>query len=88
MADMGVWNNCQSDNSIFAANQFITEIEKRSPEHKFGSVIAHPQNGITECVIQTILTKSHSLLIHATLCWPDMVDASCGQWQSTMPLSP
>ena len=77
MFDMGITIQAyQSDNGIFAACGFLDEIKCRLQNIRFSGVGAHHQNGIAEQAIQTILTKSHTIMIHAVLHWTDMADPS------------
>ena len=66
----------QSDNGIFAAADFLEEINKGLQNITFSRVAAHHQNGIAEQGIQSILTKTEILLIHAAIHWPAISDTS------------
>ena len=48
----------QCDNGIFAAYEFLDEIEKGLQNIKFNGVGPHHQNGIAEHGIQSVLTKA------------------------------
>ena len=75
MADMGVTVQAyQADNSIFATCDFINNIESGLQNIKFSGVGAHHQNGIAERAIQSILSKARTILMHAAIHWPSMVE--------------
>ena len=77
MADLSVIVQAyQSDNGVFAAYDFLDEIEKGLLKIKFSCVSAHHQNGTAEHGIQSVLTKAWTLLIHAAVHWAEMADTS------------
>ena len=77
MADMGIMvQSYQADNSIFAAHTFINNIESSLQNIKFSGVGAHHQNGIAERAIQSILSKAQTILMHAAIRWPSMVETN------------
>ena len=77
MLDMGIFAQAyQSDNGIFAAADFLEEINKGLQNITFSGVGGNHQNGIAEWGIQSILTKTHMLLIHAAIHWLDVSDTS------------
>ena len=77
MADMGVTVQAyQADNGIFAAHAFVNNIESGLQKIKFSGVGAHHQNGIAECAIQSILPKARTILMHAAIHWPSMVETN------------
>ena len=41
----------------------------------FAGVGAHHQNGVAERAIQSIMSTSHTMMLHAAIHWPDMADA-------------
>ena len=80
MMDMGIFVQAyQSDNGIFDAADFLEEINKELQSITFSKVGAHHQNVIAKWGIQSILTKTWMLLIHAVICWPAISDTSL--WQ-------
>ena len=77
MLDMGIFvQTYQSDNGIFAAADFLEEINKGLQNTNFSGVGAHHRNGIAGQGIQLILMKTCLLLIHAAICWLDVSDTS------------
>ena len=59
MADMGVMVQAyQADNGVFAACDFVNNIESGLQNVKFSGVGAHHQNDIAEHAIQSILSKA------------------------------
>ena len=77
MPDMGVTIQAyQADNGIFAACTFVNNIESSLQNIKFSGVGAHHQNCIAEHPIQSILSKAQTILMHAAICWPSMVETN------------
>ena len=77
MADMGVTVQAyQADNGIFATLDFVNNIESGLQNIKFSGVGANHQNGIAEHAIQSILSKAQTILMHAAICWPSMVETN------------
>ena len=77
MADMGITVKAyQADNGIFATRTFINNIESGLQNIKFSGVGAHHQNGIAERAIQSILSKAQTILMHAAIRWPSMVETN------------
>ena len=77
MADMGVMVQAyQADNGIFAACAFVNNIESGLQNIKFSGVGAHHQNGIAEHAIHSILSKARTILMHAAICWPSMMETN------------
>ena len=77
MADMGVMVQAyQADNGIFAARDFINNIASSLQNIKFSGVGAHHQNGVAEHAIQSILSKAGTILMHAAIHWPSMVETN------------
>ena len=75
MADMGVTVQAyQADNIIFAARTFMNNIESGLQNIKFSGVGAQHQNGIAERTLQSILSKARTILIHAAIRWPSMLE--------------
>ena len=77
MADMGIMVQAyQADNSIFATCTFINNIESSLQNIKFSGVRGHHQNGIAEHAIQSILSKARTILMHAAIRRPSMVETN------------
>ena len=77
MTDMGITVQAyQADNSIFATWAFVNNIESGLQNIKFSSVGVHHQNGIAEHAIQSILSKARTILMHAAIRWPSMVETN------------
>ena len=77
MADMGVTVQAyQADNGIFAACDFINNIESSLQNINFSGAGAHHQNGIAERAIQSIISKARRILMHAAIHWPSMVETN------------
>ena len=77
MFDMGVIvQGYQSDHGILASKDFVKEIEQGLQHIKFSRVGAHHQNGLIERAIGMVMAKARTIMIHAAVQWPDMVNAS------------
>ena len=68
--------NYQTDNGVFNAAAFVTEIEKRGQQVRFSGVGAHHQNGVAERNIGTIMRMARTMMLHAAVQWPEVADAS------------
>ena len=74
LSDLGVVvQEYVSDNSsIFTSAAFATALTAFCQITHFAGVGAHPQNGVAERGIQTIMSMAHTIMLHATICWPDV----------------
>ena len=66
----------QSENGVFAAADFLEEINKGLQNITLSGAGANHQNGIAAWGIQEILTKTWMLFIHAAIHWPAASDTS------------
>jgi hypothetical protein len=71
-------NNCSikcyhTDNGIFASKDFHQSCIQQKQRIKFCGVNAHHQNGIAERHNRTITERATTMLIHAMLSWPDII---------------
>jgi hypothetical protein len=62
-----------TDNGIFASKEFCSSCIQQNQHIKFCGVNAHHQNGIAERHIHTITEQARSMLIHAMISWPDII---------------
>ena len=60
-----------ADNSPFGNADFVRSIEDNGQTIKFSGVGAHHQNGIAERTIKTISSWARTMLLHATIHWPE-----------------
>ena len=60
-----------ADNSPFGNSDFICSIEDNGQVIKFSGVGAHHQNGVAEGTIKTISSWARTMLLHATIHWPE-----------------
>ena len=60
-----------ADNSPFGNADFVRSIEDRGQAIKFSGVGAHHQNGVAERTIKTIRSWARTMLLHATIHWPE-----------------
>ena len=80
MLDMGIFVQAyQSDDGIFDTAAFLEEINKELQNITFSKAGAQHENVIAKWGIQSILTRTWMLLIHAVICWPAISDTSL--WQ-------
>ena len=68
----GVTNKAyHADNSPFGNADFVRSIEGNGQAIKFSRVGAHHQNGVAERTIKTISSWARTMLLHATIHWPE-----------------
>ena len=65
-----------SDNGAFSALDFVKDIVDRGQNAKYSGVGAHHHNGVAERAIQTISNMSRTMMLHAGIHWPDLVNSS------------
>ena len=58
-------------NSPFSNADFVRSIEDNGQAIKFSVMGAHNQNGVAERTIKTISSCSRTMLLHATIHWPE-----------------
>jgi hypothetical protein len=71
-----------SDNGTFSAQAFTKDIFDRGQDARYSGVGAHHHNGIAERSIQTISNMARTMMLHAGVRWPDLVDSSL--WPMSM----
>ena len=69
-----------TDNGIFGAHEFTSEISAKGQIVKYCGVGAHHQNGNAERSIRTVSNMARVMMLHASLRWPETADA----WLLTM----
>jgi Reverse transcriptase (RNA-dependent DNA polymerase) len=76
--DVGVTiQTYHTDNgSAFNNREFAEELKQFRQIHTFAGVGAHHQNGVAERAIQTIMSMSRTMMLHAAIKWPDTCDLS------------
>jgi transposase InsO family protein len=67
-------HNYHSDNGIFAAQAFVKQIEENFQSIRFRGPYAHHQNGAAERSIGTLFNSDRTMLLHAKLRWPEVID--------------
>jgi hypothetical protein len=67
-----------ADNAPFAADAFRKDFEACGQRISFSGVGAHHQNGTAERAIKTITSWARTMMLHASLMWPDQSDL--GLW--------
>ena len=63
-----------ADNVPFNSAAFNQHLQDRDQAIKFSGVGAYHQNGVAERAIQTITRMARSMLLNATLLWPDQAN--------------
>ena len=64
-----------SDNGpAFTSQEFTNHLTEFRQVNRFAGVGAHHHNGVAERSIQTIMSISRAMLIHAAIHWPNMSD--------------
>ena len=74
-----VGNTIQSyttDNGVYTAKDFTSELEKLGQTHQLSGVGAHHQNGPAENAIKNISRRARIFMLHAALRWPEHYDKS------------
>lgn len=75
MFDYGVVvQSYHTDNGIFSAAEYLKEINYKQQQIRFSGSGAHHQNGIAERAIGTIFSIARTMLIHAAIRWPDVIE--------------
>ncbi len=72
----------QSDNGVFTAVEFVSELEECMQAHKLAGVGAHHHNGIVENAIRTITERARAMMLHSSLHWPEVYDDTL--WPNAM----
>jgi hypothetical protein len=62
-----------SDNGVYASQAFKSSCDALHQKYSFSGVGAKHQNGVAERMIGTITRRARSMLLHATLLWPDII---------------
>jgi hypothetical protein len=65
-----------ADNGIFATKLFRDSCTRNLQQLSFCGVDAHHQNGIAERYIRTITEQARTMLIHAMINWPEIIQES------------
>ena len=65
-----------SDNGIFTARDFVGKLMEDGQRIRYSGVGAKHQNGQVENAIKIVATKARTLMIHASLHWPEAYDDS------------
>ena len=68
--------SCHTDNGTFKSQAFLQEIHKNHQNIRFSGVGAKWQNGAAESSIGLIVSRARTLMLHASIHWPDSEDAT------------
>ncbi|MGH7955171.1 MAG: hypothetical protein ACREOZ_04345, partial [Gloeomargaritales cyanobacterium] len=63
-----------ADNGIFTSQQFKQHLEGQFQDLSLSGVGAHHQNGVAERAIKTVVASARTMMLHATLRWPEEAD--------------
>ncbi len=66
--------NYHTDNGIYARTEYMRELAQKGQGIKMSGVSAQFQNGVAENAIKIVTQKSRTMMIHAALRWPGMVE--------------
>ena len=64
----------RADNLPFNSQEFKDDLALHEQTIDFSGVGAHHQNGVAERSIQTVTTWARTMLLHASIHWPDAAD--------------
>jgi hypothetical protein len=65
-----------TDNGVFKSQLFVHEIHTNAQSIRFSGVGAKWQNDVAEGAIRIIVTRARTMMLHASLHWPEMDDKS------------
>lgn len=65
-----------TDNGVFKSQRFVQEITNNVQSIRYSGVGAKWQNGVAEGGIRIVVTKARTMMLHASLNWPEMDDPS------------
>ena len=75
--DLGVTVDAyHTDNGIFKSQAFTKEIASNYQQIRFSGVGAKWQNGVAENAIRIVVSRARTMMIHASLLWPEAKDES------------
>ena len=63
-----------SDNGVYASQAWVNDCKKQHQTMSYCGPDAHHQNAMAERGIQVVVWKARTLMIHASLLWPDAFD--------------
>jgi hypothetical protein len=63
----------RGDNGVYATYLFKSSCEALNQAQDFSGVGAKHQNGVAERMIGTITRRARTMLLHATILWPDII---------------
>lgn len=69
-------NAYHTDNGVFKSQRFVHEIHTNAQSIRFSGVGAKWQNGVAEGAIRIIVSRARTMMLHASLHWPEMDDES------------
>ena len=71
-----------TDNGVYTAQEFLTELNTKGQGIRHSGVGGHHHNGVAENAIKTVVRTTCTMMIHATLHWPDHADLNL--WRLAM----
>ena len=65
-----------NNSTAFTSKEFLSGIVNYGQDNWYSAVGTHHHNGVAKTAIMTILNMSRTMMLHAAVHWPDMVDSS------------
>jgi hypothetical protein len=75
-------NSYHTDNGVYNSRRFVQEIHSNVQSIRYSGVGAKWQNGMAEGAIRIVVSKARTLMLHASLHWPEMEDEAL--WPQAM----
>jgi len=63
-----------TDNGIYQSSEFLKDLHTKGQGIKMSGVSMQFQNGAVENVIRRTVVRAHTIMLHATLWWPEVKD--------------
>jgi len=63
-----------TDNGIYRSSKFMKDLHTKGQGIKMSGVSMQFQNGAVENVIRRTVVRAHTIMLHATLWWPEVKD--------------
>ena len=75
---MGLYHrlNLPNNGSAFTSAGFAAKLRDFTQFIHFAGTSAHHHNGTAECTIQTIMSMVQTMMLHASIHWPDVSNPS------------
>ena len=60
--------------AAFTSQEFVKHVLESDQVITFSGTDTHHQNGVAECAIWAVVLHTWTMLMHASLCWPEATD--------------